>query len=240
MIFCGIKARPLQNGTPVYALSVKTAFPKHFLRTSRKEVFIMSKEQPNGWERLLFSATLENKKASHKLAYIAVMTAFSVVANMFFEFKFMDVQFSLTIAVSAFAGILLGPLLGFAACFLGDLVGFLYNSGGFAYMPWIGLSMALTSAFAGIAYNLLENDKGWICFLSGVLVCVLSLFVCTIGINTTAFWLLYSPTTPYGTYLVARLFAKGQIFNCLFNYVFILVGAPILKKLLYKSNCVEK
>ena len=200
----------------------------------------MSNANTERLEKWLFSKLLRQKNRNHKLAYVALITALVVVANMFFEFKFMDVQFSLTIAVSAFAGILLGPLLGFAACFLGDLVGFLYNSGGFAYMPWIGLSMALTSAFAGIAYNLLENDKGWICFLSGVLVCVLSLFVCTIGINTTAFWLLYSPTTPYGTYLVARLFAKGQIFNCLFNYVFILVGAPILKKLLYKSNCVEK
>ena len=191
----------------------------------------MSNANKERLEKWLFSKLLRQKNRNHKLAYVALITALVVVANMFFEFKFMDVQFSLTIAVSAFAGILLGPLLGFVACFLGDLVGFLYNSGGFAYMPWIGLSMALTSAFAGIAYNLLENDKGWICFLSGVLVCVLSLFVCTIGINTTAFWLLYSPTTPYGTYLVARLFAKGQIFNCLFNYVFILVGAPILKKI---------
>jgi len=110
----------------------------------------MSKEQPNGWERLLFSATLENKKASHKLAYIAVMTAFSVVANMFFEFKLADTQFSFTIVVSALTGILIGPLFGFAACFLGDLVGFLYHSAGFAYMPWIGISMGLTAFLAGL------------------------------------------------------------------------------------------
>jgi ECF transporter S component (folate family) len=200
----------------------------------------MSNANKEKVEKLLFSKLLRQKNRNHKLAYVALITSLVVVANMFFEFKFMDVQFSLTIAVSAFAGILLGPLLGFAACFLGDLVGFLYNSGGFAYMPWIGLSMALTSAFAGIAYNLFDKDEGWVCFFIGVLVCVLSLLVCTIGINTTAFWLLYSPTTPYGTYLAARLFAKGQIFNCLFNYVFIIVGAPILKKLLYKSNRTEK
>lgn len=200
----------------------------------------MSNANKEKVEKLLFSKLLRQKNRNHKLAYVALITSLVVVANMFFEFKFMDVQFSLTIAVSAFAGILLGPLLGFASCFLGDLVGFLYNSGGFAYMPWIGLSMALTSAFAGIAYNLFDKDEGWVGFFIGVLVCVLSLLVCTIGINTTAFWLLYSPTTPYGTYLAARLFAKGQIFNCLFNYVFIIVGAPILKKLLYKSNRTEK
>lgn len=50
-------------------------------------------------KRLLFSATLAEKNASHKIAYISVMTAIVVVANMFFEFKFADTQFSLTIVV---------------------------------------------------------------------------------------------------------------------------------------------
>lgn len=35
-------------------------------------------------KRLLFSATLAEKNASHKIAYISVMTAIVVVANMFF------------------------------------------------------------------------------------------------------------------------------------------------------------
>ena len=52
-------------------------------------------------KRLFLSATLADKNASHKIAYIAVMTAIVVVANMFFEFKFADTQFSLTIVVSA-------------------------------------------------------------------------------------------------------------------------------------------
>ena len=69
-------------------------------------------------KRLLLSATLADKNASHKIAYIAVMTAIVVVANMFFEFKFADTQFSLTIVVSALCGLIIGPLFGFAACFL--------------------------------------------------------------------------------------------------------------------------
>ena len=68
------------------------------------------------------------KSGSHRIAYIAVMTAFSVIANMFFEFKLAETQFSLTLAISALTGIILGPIFGFSACFLGDLVGFLYNS----------------------------------------------------------------------------------------------------------------
>ncbi len=194
----------------------------------------------NKIEKLLFSKLLRKKNRNHKIAYVSLITTIVVVANMFFEFKFMDVQFSFTIAVSALSGVALGSLLGFTACFLGDLVGFLYNSGGFAYMPWIGLSMGLTSAFAGLLYNALESDNKAVNVIKGIVVCALSLLICTIGINTTAFWLLYSPTTPYGVYLVARLIGKGQIFNCLVNYVLVIIGAPLLEKLLYKSNLSQE
>ena len=78
-------------------------------------------------KRLLLSPTLAEKNKSHKIAYIAVMTAFIVVANMFFEFKLAETQFSFTLVISALTGMIIGPLFGFAACFLGDLVGFLYK-----------------------------------------------------------------------------------------------------------------
>ena len=78
--------------------------------------------------RLLFSKTLLSKSKNVKIAYIAVATAFVSATNMFFEFKFLEVQFSLTLAVSALVGIILGAVPGFLACFLGDLVGFLYHS----------------------------------------------------------------------------------------------------------------
>ncbi len=188
------------------------------------------------WKTLLYSKLLYDKNRSHKIAYIAVITALLVVTNMFFEFKFMDVQFSLTIAVSALSGVIIGPLFGSIACFLGDLVGFLYNSGGYTYMPWIGISMSLTAAFSGLIFNGIQGETRGVFFLKSLTVCLLSFLGCTIGVNTTAFWLLYSPTTPYGVYLMARLFAKGQIFNCLFNYALIFVGAPALIKLLIKNN----
>ena len=82
-------------------------------------------------KRIIFSELMENLSRTQKIAYIAVMTALLVVCNMFFEFKFADTQFSLTIVFSIMAGIIIGPIFGFTACFLGDLVGFLYNSGGY-------------------------------------------------------------------------------------------------------------
>ena len=73
----------------------------------------------NGVKGLFFSKLIMNSSPTKKIAYVAVLTALCVVCNMFFEFKFADVQFSLTIAVSALAGVLLGSAFGFVACFIG-------------------------------------------------------------------------------------------------------------------------
>ncbi|MBO5240942.1 MAG: ECF transporter S component [Clostridia bacterium] len=181
------------------------------------------------WKRVLFSSTLEGKNESHKIAYIAVMTALIVVANMFFEFKFAETQFSLTLVISALTGFMIGPLFGFAACFLGDLVGFLYHSAGYAYLPWIGISMGLTATIAGLCGELPFAFKGGK-YIKLALVSLLSFAVCTVAINTTAFWLLYAKGVPYTTYLISRLFVQGQIWNSLFNYALLFIAVPALAK----------
>jgi ECF transporter S component (folate family) len=190
----------------------------------------MSNREVSRLEEVLFSKTLAKKGKSHKIAYIAVMTALCVVANMFFEFKLADTQFSLTIVISALTGILIGPIFGFASCFLGDLVGFLYHSAGFAYMPWIGFSMGLTAALAGFIVNGWKGDKAWFLYIKLALVCLSSFLLCTVAINTTAFWLLYSKVD-YFTYLVSRLFVQGQIWNCLINYALLFISVPALTKI---------
>ncbi len=223
---CGIVVRPLQNEISMYALS-------HFVGVCGplfQEVFIMQKTKNNWWQRLLFSETLIDKSRSQKIAYIAVMTAFCVVANMFFEFKFADVQFSLTIFISALTGILIGAGFGFAACFLGDLVGFLYNNAGLMYMPWIGLSMAITAFLAGLFFSVIKgNGRTWFVYVKLAAVCVSVFFLCTVLINTTAFWFLYSKVD-YMTYLVSRLFIQGQIWNSLVNYALLFMAVPILNR----------
>ena len=86
----------------------------------------MSDSAISAWKRLLFSKTMLEKNKSHKIAYIAIMAALCIVSNMF-EFKLADTQFSLTLAISALTGLIIGPLFGFVACFIGDLVGFFYH-----------------------------------------------------------------------------------------------------------------
>ena len=182
-------------------------------------------------KRLLFSATLAEKNASHKIAYIAVMTAIVVVANMFFEFKFADTQFSLTIVVSAICGLIIGPLFGFAACFLGDLVGYLYHSAGFPYMPWIGIAMGMVALITGFVINGIKIKYNWGIYAKIAIVSILTFLISTVGINTTAFWLLYAKGVPYFTYLASRLFIQGQIWNSLVNYVLLFVVVPIILRI---------
>ena len=183
----------------------------------------------NKLSKFVYSPTLSGKSKSTKIAYIAVMTAFCVVANMFFEFKLADTQFSLTILVSALTGVLIGPLFGFTACFLGDLVGFLYHSSGFAYYPWIGISMGLVALISGLFLGGGSKGKAWLFYTKIALVCISTFLLCTIAINTTAFWILYSKVD-YLTYLVARLFAQGQIWNSLVNYALLFIVLPILAR----------
>ena len=186
--------------------------------------------QKTSLKEIFFSKTLLTKNRSQKIAYVAIATAFVVIANMFFEFKFADVQFSLTLFVSALVGVVLGGALGFVACFLGDLVGFLYNSGGFAYYPWIGIAMGLVAFISGAVIGGIKSDKKWFLYLKIAIVCVLTFVICTVGINTTAFWILYSKTT-YFTYLVSRLFVQGQIFNSILNYALLFIFVPALKSI---------
>lgn len=182
------------------------------------------------WKELLFSKTLSKKNTSHKIAYIAVITAFVVIANMFFEFKFADTQFSLTIVVSALSGIIIGPIFGFAACFLGDLVGFLYNSAGYMYMPWIGLSMGLTALIAGFVVNGISCKRKGSLYIKLGVICISTFLLCTVAINTTAFWILYAKVD-YWTYLISRLFVQGQIWNSLFNFVLLFIIIPALNRI---------
>lgn len=184
----------------------------------------------NRWKEILLSPTLAYKSAGKRAAYIAVVTALVVVCNMFFEFKLAETQFSFTIVVSSLAGILIGPLCGFVACFLGDLVGFLYNSAGFAYLPWIGISMGITAMLAGFIVGGIDVKKSWFLYVKLAIVSILTFAICTVAINTTMFWKLYSKVD-YWTYFVSRMFVKGQIWNTLVNAALLFVLVPTLKSI---------
>ena len=201
-------------------------------------------------ERLMYSPFLVIKNETKKIAYISVMTAVLIVVNTLLEFKFSDVQFSVTILVSALAGILIGAGSGFCACLIGDAVGFMINSWGYVYMPWVGLTSGVTALFAGlIFYGFYFDFKGGL-YLKLLLISLASFIVGTVLINSTGFYIynyvmgfstavidyvssVFGGEVGYFGYLFYRLIFKGQIYNCLVNYALLFIIIPLIIKLPY-------
>jgi ECF transporter S component (folate family) len=209
---------------------------------------MFQKGEESLWNRLLFASTIRRKNDAHKLAYIAVLTAFIVASNVA-EIKFLDNQFSFTIFVAMFSGGVLGAISGFFACLIGDFVGYLIHPA-YIYMPWVGLS---TGMFALITGLVLETRRGvmsdWKLVLKLLTASLLTFLICTIAINSTGFY-YYNKAMGFSdgvvsfiadkfggehvtfwAYCIYRLFFKGQIFNSLTNYILILYLVPALNKI---------
>ena len=201
----------------------------------------------NAIKGFMFSKALIGKSTAKKIAYIAVVTAFTVVSNAF-EFKFLNVQFSLTVLISALAGLIVGAGSGFIACFVGDLLGFLINGGGLVYMPWVGLTTAVIALISGVVYNNLKlNCKGELA-LKTLIVSVVSFLLGTILINTTGFYFYnkamgfstklleyvnqsFGGNASYFAYACYRLFFLGQIYNSIANYALLFALSPIVLRI---------
>ena len=195
------------------------------------------------FKKFIFSPLLESKSSGQKIAYLGLLTAFVVVANAFFTVKLTFLEFNFMITVCALVGVLVGCGYGFAVCFLGDLIGFFINPMG-AYMPWIGISNGLTAVFSGalLSGEKMENRLGR--YLRTAIFCLLSFFVCSVGITNTAFYFTYHikdfanvSWTTYWAYFSTRYLVGGQIYNNLVNYVIIFVRPVFLRKLpIYKNK----
>ena len=203
-------------------------------------------KQQKKWKRILYSDAILGLSDARQLAYIGVMTALCIAVN-FFEIKLADTQFSFTVFASILSGILLGPVFGFVSSFLGDALGFLVNSGGFIYMPWVGLSVAFMAFFAGLFMNLPLRFRGGV-YVKLALVCLVSLLVCSVGINSTGFYFFYTRVgfsgkalsllqehfggvNLYWTYALVRLVFMGQLLNNAVNFALLFAIVPILRAL---------
>lgn len=196
------------------------------------------------WKRVLFSDFMLSRGKAQRIAVVGVMTALCIVSNMFLEIKFFDVQFSLTIFISVLTGMLIGPLFGFFAVYLGDFLGYVYNSWGYMYMPWVGLSSALFALIAGLVMGV-RIEKKWGIYLKLALICVITFFVCTAGVNSAGFYFHnkysgfstavieyfeshFGGTASYFAYVCYRLFFKLQVLNSLVNYALLFAAVPLI------------
>lgn len=197
------------------------------------------------WKRIFFSELVIGASRARKLAYLGVLTAMCIIANMFLEFKMFDTQFSVTIFVSVLTGMLAGPLYGFVASFLGDFLGYVVSNWGFVYMPWVALSVSTMAFLAGMIMNCLRFKFRGGLYVKLAIICVLTFFLCTIGINSTGFY-FYNKGMGFSTavidyvssrfgngvtffgYCCYRMLFKLQILNSIFNYALLFIAVPII------------
>lgn len=196
------------------------------------------------WKRVLFSDFMLSRGKAQRIAVVGVMAALCIVSNLFLEIKFFDVQFSLTIFVSVLTGMLIGPLFGFFAVFLGDFLGYVYNSWGYIYMPWVGLSSALFALIAGLVMGI-RIQKKWGVYCKLALICLITFFVCTAGVNSAGFYFYnkysgfstavieyaeshFGGTVSYFVYVCYRLIFKLQILNSVVNYALLFAAVPLI------------
>lgn len=183
------------------------------------------------WKKIFFSEVMLSKNKTHKIAYVAVFTALNVVVNAVASIPLGIVQFSFAVFISALTGLILGSLFGFGACFLGDTLGYIIgNGGGNGWTPWIGLATAMIAFLAGLIMRGISFKAKWGWIVKLLLVCISTFFVSTVAINSTALYLLWYSKSfdSFWSFLIVRLFAQGQIWNSLINYVLLFIAVPAL------------
>ena len=118
-----------------------------------------------------------------KLAFTALLTALSIVANIFTIPLTPSNSVSFTIAISFIAGIYLGPVSAVAVGYLGDLIGtFIHPMG--PYNWFMALSYALTGLICALVYRLKLHR-----LIKLAISMVIYLIVCSISLNTFGLWL---------------------------------------------------
>ena len=196
------------------------------------------------WKRILFSPVISEKSDAQKIAYMGVMTALCIVAN-FAEIKFATTQFSLTMFMTILTGMIIGPLPGAAVAFLADGIGYVASGMRFPYYWWVALSLAVMAIIGGLIIRLPFRFRGSI-YVKISIICVLTLLICSLAINSTGmFYLgfkiyvdknvlakaneLFGGKLTFWIYVLIRFFILGQIWNSVVNYALLFAAIPILK-----------
>ena len=144
---------------------------------------------------------------TQKITYIALLSALATVCNIF-DIKISDeFQISLVASVGFISGYLFGGGIGFAVCFLGDLLGAIINPHG-PYNPIIGIGTGLWGLIPGIVFYYFRGND----FIKALISFAIGFLLVSAGVNIVGFCLMYPtyytfeallPTIPFKLAVVA-------------------------------------
>ena len=126
-----------------------------------------------------------NLSKTQKIAYISMLSALSVAVNIL-QIPTPLAQLSLVATVCCIAGVLLGPVEGFAVGFIGDLVAGIIAPMG-VYSPIIGIGTSLFGLVPGVIFAFFKG-KDWVkAIIAFAITFVLTSFI----LNTIGLCLIY-------------------------------------------------
>ena len=136
----------------------------------------------------LFPESFKKMPPSHKIAYIAVMSALAVIANIFdINLGGGAAKLSFVSTVLIMAGAIFGPLIGFVIGFMGDAIEFLIAPSGI-YSPFIGISNGTIALIAGFVFIIFAKQN---LIIKVLISSVLTYIICTIAISSTGLYIIY-------------------------------------------------
>jgi ECF transporter S component (folate family) len=131
--------------------------------------------------------------------------------------------------VCALAGFLYGPKNAFIVGFVGDLITAIIFPAG-PYNPLIGLASGLMGMIPGLVLRKTGNI-----YIKVALSAILTLIICTCGLNTLGLWLVYGiGKKTFFAYLFARL--PFQIIMCAVNAMITVIIMRVLIHVLPKNK----
>lgn len=148
-----------------------------------------------------------SKFTTLQLCVTGLLAALSVVFNAFSINIGGDISISFTYLVSFVSGVFLGPISGFLVGTVGDLVGCIIAPKG-PFMLSVTLSSGLLGVLPWVVFFFMKKLPK---YLKVVLSFVLVFFVCTVAINTTTWYFVYSSKSNYLVYLVTRSYTQGLV-----------------------------
>ncbi|MEG2413596.1 MAG: folate family ECF transporter S component [Clostridia bacterium] len=183
---------------------------------------------------------IKTRDYTKKLAYIAILTALACIFNYFTFFVNKVFSISFTMIPTFVAGVFIGPIGGFLVGFLGDfLVGMIFPQG--AYLITVGIASGLFGLIPGLVFKYIKLNA----YVKIVISFALEFVICTLAINTTTFWVVYSMAKgkSYWVYLWGRF--PFQLANTAINMALCCCIYAPMKKLfavanLYKRKVAQK
>lgn len=154
-----------------------------------------------------FKMSAKNLTTVRGITLAGIFIALHAVLGIFKIPFALDNRITLTFAVSAAAGMILGPVPAMLICGLGDILGFLLNPGGGAYFFGFTLSAMLGGLIYGICFY--KRDKKYFLFWTILAVFLITLFV-NIILNT--YWLSVMYNKAYQMFALARIIKNLAVF----------------------------